>query len=60
MFGLLIIEDSPMAAKSILFDNRVRVPADVFDLASFRRWATSDDFPAEGRVSFFEGDRHGW
>lgn len=44
-----------MAAKSILFDNRVRVPADVFDLASFRRWATSDDFPDEGRISFLDG-----
>ncbi len=44
-----------MAAKSILFDNRVRVPADVFDLASFRRWATSDDFPEEGRISFLDG-----
>ena len=44
-----------MAAKSILFDNRMRVPADVFDLASFRRWATSDDFPEEGRISFLDG-----
>ena len=44
-----------MAAKTILFDNRVRVPADVFDLASFRRWATSDDFPEEGRISFLDG-----
>lgn len=44
-----------MAAKSILFDNRVRVPADVFDLPSFRRWATSDDFPEEGRISFLDG-----
>ena len=45
-----------MAAKSILFDNRVRVPADVFDLASFRRWATSDEFPEEGRISFLDGE----
>lgn len=44
-----------MAANSILFDNCVRVPADVFDLASFRRWATSDDFPEEGRISFLDG-----
>ena len=44
-----------MATKSILFDNRVRVPANVFDLPSFRRWATSDEFPEEGRISFLNG-----
>ena len=44
-----------MATKSILIDNRIRIPANVFDLASFRRWATSDDFPEEGRISFLDG-----
>ena len=45
-----------MAAKSILFDSRVRVPADVLDLAGFRRWVTSPDFPERGRVSFLDGE----
>ena len=60
MFGLLIDEVSPMAAKSILFDNRVRVPADMFDLALSRCQATSGGFPDGGCNSFYKGDRHGW
>lgn len=34
----------------------VSVPAWVVDLASFRRWADSDDFPETGRVAYLKGD----
>jgi Uma2 family endonuclease len=35
--------------------NQVEVPAWVKDLASFRRWARSDEFPEEGRICFLKG-----
>jgi Uma2 family endonuclease len=34
----------------------VRIPAWVVDLASFRRWAYSDDFPERGRFSYLGGE----
>src|SRR5436305_9435106 len=34
----------------------VRIPKWVKDLASFRRWARSDDFPEHGRISYLGGD----
>jgi hypothetical protein len=34
----------------------VRVPAWVHDLASFRRWAWSDEFPDTGRICFLDGE----
>src|SRR5689334_6664609 len=34
----------------------VRIPPWVQDLASFRRWLHSDDFPETGRVCFLRGD----
>jgi Uma2 family endonuclease len=33
----------------------VRIPAWVTDLPSFVRWATSDEFPQQGRISFLHG-----
>ena len=39
----------------LLLENDVSIPADVFDLASFRRWARSDDFPERGRIDFVAG-----
>lgn len=41
---------------TVIFDDRVRVPADVSDLASFRRWAQSDEFPDTGHVAFLAGE----
>lgn len=35
---------------------RVRIPTWVVDLATFNRWAESDAFPEEGRVSFINGE----
>ena len=37
-------------------DVTVHIPDWVVDLASFGRWAESDEFPEEGRVSFIDGD----
>lgn len=34
----------------------LRVPEDVTDLASFRRWVYSDEFPEKGRVAFLQGE----
>ncbi len=33
----------------------VRVPDWVEDLATFRRWSQSDEFPEDGRIAFLEG-----
>jgi Uma2 family endonuclease len=46
------------AMVTVVFDgcNQVGVPAWVSDLASFRRWADSDDFPENGRICFLKGE----
>ena len=36
----------------------MRIPADVFDLAGFRRWVHSADFPQRGKFSFLGGEVH--
>jgi len=36
--------------------DKVRVPPDVVDLASFRCWAASDSFPERGKISFLGGE----
>jgi Uma2 family endonuclease len=35
--------------------SKITIPAWVTDVASFRRWADSDEFPEEGRVWFIRG-----
>jgi Uma2 family endonuclease len=37
-------------------EGRLQIPIWVRDLASFRRWAESDEFPEEGRVCFINGE----
>lgn len=37
-------------------DASVRIPDGIRTLASFRRWAHSDRFPKDGRVSFLDGE----
>src|SRR5437773_5837658 len=37
------------------FEDRVRIPAWVTDLASFRRWAHSDDYPETGDFAYLAG-----
>jgi Uma2 family endonuclease len=39
----------------VLYDDSVDIPSGISDLAAFRRWAHSDDFPATGRICFLDG-----
>lgn len=45
-----------MSSAAIVFEERVRVPADICTLREFRRWAHSDAFPESGRVSYLAGE----
>ena len=40
----------------VIESDRVSIPEWVKDLASFRRWARSDEFPETGRVCFLDGE----
>jgi Uma2 family endonuclease len=41
---------------SISLAEGVRIPADIVDLESFRRWALSDEFPERGWFSYLGGE----
>ena len=41
---------------AIQFENKVRIPAGIDDLESFRRWARSDEFPERGRFAYLNGE----
>ena len=43
----------------ILLEESVRIPPDIVDLESFRRWACSDDFPEHGRFCYLAGELWG-
>ncbi|MCZ6793522.1 MAG: Uma2 family endonuclease [Planctomycetota bacterium] len=43
-----------MAGKLVL-EERVTIPLDLDNLAAFRSWALSDEFPEEGRIDFVDG-----
>lgn len=38
-----------------VLNDRIRIPADIHDLESFRRWCRSPDYPERGDVFWFEG-----
>lgn len=40
---------------TIIFEDRITIPDWVRDQASFRAWATSEEFPAQGRFAFLQG-----
>ena len=40
---------------ALIIEDRVRIPAWVTDLASFRRWAHSDDYPETGEFAYLGG-----
>ncbi len=40
----------------IMFEESVRIPADIVDLESFRRWARSEEFPEQGWLSYLRGE----
>jgi Uma2 family endonuclease len=37
-------------------NQKVRVPPSAYTLTGFRAWATSDDFPERGHISFIDGE----
>ena len=39
----------------VLYDDSVDIPDGISDLAGFRRWVHSDDFPETGRICFLDG-----
>jgi len=41
---------------AIIIEDTVKLPGRIRDLASFRSWARSADFPERGRFSFLRGD----
>jgi Uma2 family endonuclease len=41
---------------AVILEERLRVPAAVHTLASFRKWAHSDRFPEHGRIDYLDGD----
>lgn len=40
---------------SVLFDEQVEIPLGIKDLADFRRWAHSKEFPQRGRIDYLAG-----
>jgi len=45
-----------MGSPAVIFEERLRVPVEAHDLARFRSWAFSPDFPESGRIDFLGGD----
>ncbi|GMU20099.1 MAG: hypothetical protein AMXMBFR13_01990 [Phycisphaerae bacterium] len=41
---------------SIIIEEKIRIPGHFPDIASFRDWARSDEFPETGRYSFLNGE----
>src|SRR5436190_10006862 len=42
--------------RSLPWEESFRIPSWVVDLASFRRWTLSEDFPEHGRIDYLGGD----
>jgi len=40
---------------TVLFDEQVEIPLGIKNLADFRRWALSEDFPQQGRIDYVAG-----
>lgn len=41
---------------AFLIDEGLRIPAEVFDFAGFRRWCQGGDFPGQCRIDLLEGE----
>jgi Uma2 family endonuclease len=54
--GLKAVAVADKVRAPMVIDGAVRVPGWVVDLASFRRWAYSDEFPERGRFSYLGGE----
>lgn len=44
------------AVSAIIISDSVRIPKSITDLESFRRWACSESFPEQGRISYLAGE----
>jgi len=42
-------------ATTVVFEGQVEIPLTLRSLADFRRWATSDEFPEQGRIDYVAG-----
>ncbi len=47
---------APPSIEFIMGEQAICIPEAAWNLAGFRRWATSDDFPDCGRISFIAGE----
>src|SRR3982750_2296472 len=45
-----------LARPPLIIDGTVRIPPEVIDLESFRRWARSDDYPDRGDFCWLGGE----
>ncbi|HZF13383.1 MAG TPA: Uma2 family endonuclease [Thermoanaerobaculia bacterium] len=43
-------------AAVILDEEDLRIPAEVYTLAGFRRWSQGDEFPERGRIDYLDGE----
>jgi len=41
---------------ALILDFDLRLPAEIYTLESFRRWALSDAFPESGRIDYLDGE----
>ncbi len=46
----------PRRGLPVVINEIIRIPPDVVDLDSFCRWAMSDQFPEQGRISYLNGE----
>jgi Uma2 family endonuclease len=46
----------PLATASIVLSEQVAIPSSLETIEDFRRWATSDSFPEDGRVDYISGN----
>ncbi len=45
----------PATRCTVVINGAMQIPPNITDLASFRSWAHSDDFPEEGRIAYLNG-----
>lgn len=41
---------------ALILDEDLRIPAEVYTLASFRRWSQGGEFPSRGRIDYLDGE----
>ena len=41
---------------ALILDEDLRIPAEVYTLAGFRRWSQGGEFPARGRIDYLDGE----